>query len=492
MLDSKVPNAPLPGESAAAVGTTASAQTGRGAAVPDVRVAAREGVADDRPTAEVARRPRPSPVPVLPPLPQLRPGFPAHVPAEPEAREADISVPRIDELQPLPRLAPKRGYGARLSFLLCVVLPTALLAFYLWCLASDQYEAEFRFSVIQSTPVLPGTSSASLATASQQSDTNTMASLMSSMGGSSALLTSAAPQNFIVTDYLLSPQAVAELQKQADIVSLYQKPEIDWWSRFGAHRPIEKFLSYLSWYVYTDYDQVTGLAVAKVRAFSAHDAWLIASTMAKLSEGLINKINERANQDAVRFAAAEVDKAKAEMNKVNTELLDFRTTEGTVNPSTTVVPTNTQLVQNVLTNLISLQTQLSATVGTHLDNGPVIRSLQSQIAAAKQQLQQVESQVAHDQQDMRALAKLVGKYEQLTFDQTYWENMLTQTMQALELARANAAAQHLYLEPYVLPAVPQSATYPQRPLLMLIGFLVCFGAWLAGLLIIRAIRDHAA
>ena len=443
---------------------------------------------EDQRLAELDRAPGLNPIPMLPPLPQLRPSEPQQSPASAEPAEEAAQFADADNLRLLPQLARRRRYGTRLSFLICVMLPTALLAVYLWLFAADQYVSEFRFSVIQSTPVLPGASGATVAAAGQPSGATPSGS---SLGSSSGGPTGPALQNFVIADYFLSPQIIEELQKRIGIAGLYQRAPIDWWNRFGAHQPIEKFENYFSWYFYANYDEVTGLAVARVRAFTPHDAWLIASTMAKLAEELVNRINDRANEDAIRFAKAEVEKAKIAMDKVNQALLDFRTTEGTINPTTSVVPTNTQLVQTQLANLASLQTQLSSVIGVHLDNGPVIRSLQSEISASKQQLRQLESEIAQNQNGMRALAKVVGKYEQLTFDQTYWQGMLSQTMQALELARANAAAQHYYLEPYVSPAVPESSTYPERPLLTLIVFLALFGAWLAGLLIVRAIQDHA-
>ena len=457
------------------------------------------------PSPEPITRPlasRPSPVPLMPPLPQLRPDYKPPTWVEPEAKEPEARGPEakepvdspepasIDNVPPLPRVASRRPSGILLSFLLMVLLPTALLGGYYWFIASDQYVAEFRFSVTESAPALPGSGSASVGT-TQQGQGSGVSALASMLGGSASSPTPAAPQNFIIIDYLLSGQACADLQKRINIKSLYARPQIDWWNRFNPARPLEKFARYFSWHLSADYDQVTGIAVVKVTAFTPHDAWLIGTTMVTQTEELINQINVRANQDAVRFAEAEVRNAKEAMSKVEAAMLGFRSSEGTVNPTTSVVSTNTQLVLTLQSNLISLQRQLASAIEQHLDRAPGVQSLKAQIAAAKQQLEQVESQVAHDKDGTGALARVVGSYDRLAFDQQFAEKMLAETMQALELARANAAAQHLYLQPYVTPAMPESSTYPHRPMDTLLGFLGFLGVWLAGLLIVRAVQDHA-
>jgi capsular polysaccharide transport system permease protein len=61
----------------------------------------------------------------------------------------------------------------------------------------------------------------------------------------------------------------------------------------------------------------------------------------------------------------------------------------------------------------------------------------------------------------------------------------------LDQARANAAAQHLYLTPYVRPALPGSAIYPKRAQSVLLAGLAFFGIWIVGLMIARTVSEHA-
>jgi capsular polysaccharide transport system permease protein len=59
-------------------------------------------------------------------------------------------------------------------------------------------------------------------------------------------------------------------------------------------------------------------------------------------------------------------------------------------------------------------------------------------------------------------------------------------------ARANAAAQHLYIAPFVRPSLPQSSTYPHRLQSVILVGAMAFAFWLTGLLVLRSIRERFA
>jgi capsular polysaccharide transport system permease protein len=84
---------------------------------------------------------------------------------------------------------------------------------------------------------------------------------------------------------------------------------------------------------------------------------------------------------------------------------------------------------------------------------------------------------------------MIGHYEDLIFDQQTWQNIVLQARQALEAARVNASAQHLYVTPYVPPALPESSTYPNRPIHTLLGGMIFLGLWSAARLLYRSVRD---
>jgi len=287
--------------------------------------------------------------------------------------------------------APRGSLGLYLSFTIFVLLPLIVAGIYYGAVASHQYVAEFKFTVKDTS-----------ATASAMPK-----GLLSALGPSAGTGT----ENYLVADYLTSRQAVEDLQQRINLTELYSKSEIDWLSRFNITQPMEQFVLYWQNMTTAYYDQITGITTARVKAFSPDDALLIASTMVTLSEHLVNEMASRTQNDAVRFAENEVQKAQERLKRVRLQIMDG---------------------------------------GKLAPNDALLLDLERQVA----------------------------------------QTMLTTAMQTLDQARANAAAQHLYITPFVRPSLPQSATHPRPVLATLTVGALALGFWLIGLLVVRSILER--
>lgn len=381
----------------------------------------------------------------------------------------------------LPQRAPRRSRGVLWSFVYLVVLPTMFAAYYFAVIASNQYVAEFRFAV-KNVSVTTTTGSVSAGSA-----TSSPSNLLGLLGGG------ASPNsidNYIVTDYLVSGQAVKDLQERIKLIDLYSRPSIDWWARFNGSRPVEWFLSYWRWTATAQYDPVTGIASVQVRAFSPEDAKLVADTMLKLSEELINRIAVRMQQDTVRFAQNEVRRGEDRVKAVRAKLTELRNKTGVIDPSGSLVASNSQLVQTLRANLAQLETQLVAMKAERLDaTAPAVRRVNAQIKATNDQIAAVERNVSQKLKGS-SLSDTVAQYEQLDQERQFAQTMLTGAQQTLDQARAVAAAQLLYVEPYVRPSLPESALYPRRLASVVLTAFFAFVVWTIVLLGARSMREH--
>jgi capsular polysaccharide transport system permease protein len=362
--------------------------------------------------------------------------------------------------------------------MLCVLVPTVVAAAYFIFMASNQYVSEFRFAVRELTQAVP---------------VPTGASGLASLFGSAAT-TSNSADNFMVTEYLVSRQVVDELQAKIKVRELYSRPSIDWWVRFDPSLPMEKFVSYWQGMVTANYDPITGVAHARVRAFTPDDAYLIATNMVTLAEKLVNEISMRPRLDAVKFAEGEVKRAEDRLKTIRAQISEYRDKESVIEPTSSVVTSNTTLAQSLRATLVQYQTELAALMRQNLrPNAPYIVNLRSRIQAAREQLAAVEAQIANAKDTGgRPLSQVVGHYEQLDLERQFAQTILTSAVQALEQARAAAISQHLYVTPFVRPARPESSTYPSRVVSILTVGLACFFVWTIGLLIVRSIREHLA
>ncbi|MGH9551618.1 MAG: hypothetical protein ACRD3W_19695, partial [Terriglobales bacterium] len=381
------------------------------------------------------------------------------------------------ELPPLPQRQIRRSRGAIRSFFVCVVLPTALSAYYFAFVASNQYVSEFRFAVKDASP-------------------NKTAAVAATAGASSllgALGAGAAPNmgdNYIVTDYLSSGQSVRDLQERIKVIDLYSRPSIDLWSRFNRARPLEWFIYYSQRMTTAAYDPITGIASVQVRAFSPQDAKLIADTMLKLSEELINRIVARMQRDTVKFAENEVRRGEDRVKAIRVQLTEFRNKVGVIDPSGSLVASNSQLVQTLRSNLAQLETQMTSLKAERLNAGsPVVQRLSAQIKATQDQIATVERDVSKGTKG-GSLSDTVAQFEQLDLERQFAQTMLTGAQQSLDQARAVAAAQFLYIEPYMRPSLAESSIYPRRLVSIALTAFFSLVGWSILLLIARSIREH--
>lgn len=366
--------------------------------------------------------------------------------------------------------AIKRTHGEHIWFVLSVVVPVFIATIYYVFFAANQYVAEFRFAVKDA-----GTAPTSVASG-----------FIAMMGAGSSTVY----DNYLVTDYLLSRQVAEELQSRINVTKLYARPEADWWVRFDPSQPMEKFVTYWQNMVSSNYDQVTGIAVAQVRAFTPDDAMLIANTLVTLSEELVNRIANRTQNDAVRFAQREVERAEERLKNIRAKLTEYRNKVGVIDPATSVVASNSALTQALRNTLAQLETHLQTLKLQNLQpNAPAVITVQNQINSTKDQLSLIEGAVGRNKSG-EALSAIIAEYEQLDLERQFAQAMVTSTMAALDSARANAASQHLYITPYVRPSMPESSLYPRRFLAIATIAALSLILWLVGLLIGRAVLER--
>lgn len=358
-----------------------------------------------------------------------------------------------------------------LLFVVLVLVPVLLASVYYCLIASNEYVSEFRFAVKDA-----GTSKGGAA-----------GGLLSALGVSSS---SNAYDNYLVTDYLSSRQAAEEMLKRIDIVAIYSRPEIDWLSRFDRSKPVEHFVSYWQTRVTARFDQVTGIATAQVRAFSPEDALLVANSLVTLSEELVNRITHRSQEDAVRFAQREVEKAQDRLRGIRVKLEEYRTRVGVIDPKTSVVASNSSLTQTLKSNLSQLELQEATLLAQNLrPDSPALVALKHQIRSTREQIKNIESSVGNAAGG-RPLSTVIGEFEQLDLEREFAQKMVTDAMRALDQARASASAQQLYITPYVRPGLPQSASYPRRLFSISMVALLGFVIWVCTLLVLRSIQER--
>lgn len=353
-------------------------------------------------------------------------------------------------------------------FLLFVVLPVVLVGAYYYLVSADQYLSEAHFVVVS------GSSQASKSTA-QALDTSAQ--------GSDDM------QTLSVLDFLQSREAADELRKRLDVVKIYRRPWLDIPARIGAHPSLEDVYKYLFGFgqmVSPYYDFTSGVGVVKVYAFSAEDSHAVAATLLDLGDKMVARINQRAEDDALRVARAEVSRAQQRLLAVDAKVTAFRLKQQNLDFDKSAGAV-TDVIGKLEQDLASARADLTQQ-GTYLKpDSPAFREQQSRVAALQSQ---IVTQQARLTGPSGAMAPQLAVYQQLMLDQDFANKDLEAALQAMEDAYLAAAKQHLFVVHTVEPGIPEEAEYPRRLFIILSVLVTLLVAYGVGWLILAGVREH--
>lgn len=354
-------------------------------------------------------------------------------------------------------------------FILFVCFPVLLSAIYYLFIASDIYVTEARF-VIKSPD-------------QKRSQSSTLANLIQTTG-----LSSGQEETNEILDYVRSRDAVNGLSRRMDIRAKYGRPQIDELSRYPSFMRQETFENFYKYYgkmVDARLDHDTGVAVLSVKAFTPQDARDIGVGLLDLSEAMVNRLNQRAQNRQVTEAENRVHDAEARVRSARIAMRQYRNSERLFDPAE-----EANGVLKVSTDLVGRRAMLKAqldAITAAAPRNPSLPALRSQIAALDAQ---IAAQTGRAAGTAGGLASKVTQYENLLVEQEFSTQMLNTANASLEQARTQALQQQFYLERIVEPSVPDMALLPHRLISILTVLGVCLCLYLVGWMLMVGILEH--
>lgn len=358
-------------------------------------------------------------------------------------------------------------------FMGIVVLPTLISAIYFLFIAAPLYVSEAHFVVRSRSEGGPAA----------------LGSMLQSVGQSFGVsFGENATDAFEVHSYLVSRNAVDDMERVRALRALLSRPEADFWERFP--RPFESHSSeslYKAYrrFVTVGYDSQTGISTLRVQAFRAADAQNLANSLLDGGEALVNRLNERAMADAVAQAQRQVIEAEASGTEAQAQLTAFRDRERLIDPERSSLA-GLEIVGKLEGQLATMRAE-RASLAASAPESPQIPVLDRQIAAFDNQM---ETERSRNAGEADSLAPKVGEYEKLTLQRDLAVKTLESAVASLESARVEARRKQLYLDRVVSPNLPDRAIRPKR----LYDIFIVFAATLVGYgilsLTIAGLREH--
>ena len=386
----------------------------------------------------------------------------------------DIAVEKPLHLRlrrPLGRLRRFASRALRLNalFVWLVLAPTGLSILYFGLIAHDVYVSESQF-VVRTV---------------QRQTLSGLGSLLQGTG-----LTQGSEDVYSVQNYLLSRDALQSLEQRYHLKRSFTDTGIDVIARFNALRWDDSFENLLKYYqrfiVDPELDSTSSILTLTVRAFSAEEAHAINQNLLALSENFVNKLNERALKDLVRFAMADVDGAEKQERTAVTALSSYRNQHSLYDPQRQS-DLKLQEIGTLQTELVATRKQIADLKAFARDN-PQIPVLQNREKVSQTQISEEMAKVAGGQS---SLSSSTPDYEAIMLDREFADKYLGIALDSLEQARQNAMSQQLYIERIEEPNKPDIAIEPRRIRDVAATLLLSLIVWGIASLLVTAIKEHS-
>lgn len=359
------------------------------------------------------------------------------------------------------------------SFVIFVIMPSLIAAFYYAFVASNQFISESRM-VVRTIGV------------SEQFDTSEKRDGRSIIGGDSLT-----QDSYIVANYLQSPQLVRLLNERIKLHELFSRPETDWFSRLPPDAKSEDLHKYWTGQVDTYVDGPSGIIILTVRAFSPADAVKISRAAMQAANEMIDNISEKAKQDLVKRGQNDMDDALAEYRRALDALREYQNKTGILDPLASAKMSNA-VIAKLTEQKISLTVSLSSLTTAGANNSARGRELKRTIEAIDDQIRLRQDSVAGVKNPVNEvqLSTSMTEFSKLETQRIVTQALYESTVRNLDTAKSTALKRTTFISVFSDAHVPENSRYPERfsQWIIILGGLITL--WTTATLIWMSIEDH--
>lgn len=352
-------------------------------------------------------------------------------------------------------------------FLLTVVIPTVLATIYFGFLAEDIYVSDSRFIV-------------------RSPDRAGPASLGALVSGGGAL-TGGSEENDAVREFLQSRDALRKINRDDFVARAYGADNIFILDRFGwfGNTSFEKLYQYFENKMTLEEGDSVRVMRMQIEAYTPQQAREINERLLQQSEALVNALSDRARNDAVDLADADVERAQAEARTATLALANFRDRQGIIDPEINA-EVGLQAIAQLQEQLIASRTSL-AQLRTYTPAAPQIPFLRTQIAELESEIARQTSLLAGGS---GSLAANSGQFQELQLAVEFAGKQLAAALTNRQQALADARRKEAYVERISNPSLPDYAEYPRRVRNIIATLVLGLLTWGVLSMLLVGIREH--
>ena len=360
--------------------------------------------------------------------------------------------------------------ASRLS--LFVLLPTLLVAFYYFRVATPLYATNTEF-VIQKAENGSGGSGGGLG---------------GLMGGSSF---ATVQESIVVQSYLESREAMLRLDQDLDFRGHFSSPRMDPLIRLEPDAAVETMYATYRDQLTIGYDPTEGVIKMEMRAADPITSQTFSEALIRYAEERVDQMSQRLREDQMSGARDSYEDAERRMIEAQIRVLELQERRGVLSAEAEV-STVFQQISSFEMEVQNERLRLAEILAARSPNATRVAVAENNIARLETLIASLRSGLTATQTGGVSLARIQSELVIAQADLQTRQAMLAQAMQQMETARMEANRQSLYLSMGVFPVAPDQAAYPRAFENSLLAFLVFSGIYLMVSMTASILREQVS
>lgn len=384
-------------------------------------------------------------------------------------RERDEQIAKIQ--RNLVRRRRRKLQGLLLRLAVFVFLPTWIVGYYYWSVATQMYETNSAF-VIQ-----------------------TADSLSSGGGGLSGILAgtgfATSQDSVVVQDYLQSREAFGRLDKDHAFTAHFLNPEIDSIQRLPTDPTPDEAYKLYSKKVKIGYDPTEGVIRMTVVATDPQTSQTFAEALVRYAEERVDTLSREARGDRMEQAQARYRDMEAKRLQAQQKVLELQQQRGVLSADVEL-QSQMSIIQQLEVQFVEKELALQEILDNPRPNQTQVDVLRRELGRLRERIDQRRADLTEANEGSISLARIGAELLAAQTDLETRQLLEKESLAAMEASRLEAQRQVRYLSLAVRPVAPVEPTYPKKLESTAMAFLVFCAIYIMASLTVSILREQVS
>ena len=356
-----------------------------------------------------------------------------------------------------------------LRLLFFVALPTAIIGYYYYNIASDMYETKAEFII-------------------QKNEAQGSAGLGGLLAGTGF---AKSEDSIVVQGFLTSREALARLDAEEGYRAHFESEDIDEYQRLPADASLEETYSFYKKNVSVGYDPSEGVIRLEVIATTPEASQRFAEALIRYAEERVDALSQRVREDQMAGTRDAYDEAEFKMLEAQQIVLKLQERRGIFSAEAELASQMT-IINNLEGQIEERRLALNVQLSNEQPNAIRVRALEQEIGLLETRVAELRSGMTESTESVASLASISAELQIAEANLMTRQVMLQQALQQVEFARIEANRQVRYLSMGVEPIAPDIPSYPRKFENTVLAFIVFMGIYIMLSLTISILREQVS